>query len=56
MQDSLFGDLSVINLRGGEQFASQVDYYLKEWSTIKSFLLKRKYLATLSLQIFFGKP
>ena len=31
MQDSLFGDLSVINLRGGEQFASQVDYYLKEW-------------------------
>ena len=31
MQDNLFGDLSVISLRGGEKFASQVDYYLKEW-------------------------
>ncbi len=31
MQDSLFGNLSVISLRGGEKFASQVDYYLKDW-------------------------
>ncbi len=31
MQDSLFGELSVISLRGGEEFSAQVDYYLKDW-------------------------
>lgn len=31
MNESLFGELSVIGMRGCEQFASQVDYYLKEW-------------------------
>ena len=31
MKESLFGELSVIGMRGCEQFVSQVDYYLKEW-------------------------
>ena len=31
MKESLFGDLSVIGMRGCEQFVSQVDYYLKDW-------------------------
>lgn len=31
MKDSLFGELSVIGMRGCEDFASQVDSYLKEW-------------------------
>ena len=31
MQDTLFGELSVIAMRGCEQFVSQVDYYLKDW-------------------------
>ncbi len=31
MNDALFGELSVIGMRGCEDFASQVDYYLKEW-------------------------
>ncbi len=31
MNDSLFGELSVIAMKGCEQFGSQVDYYLKEW-------------------------
>ena len=31
MQDALFGELSVIAMRGCEQFVSQVDYYLKDW-------------------------
>lgn len=31
MNDSLYGELSVIGLRGCEQFVNQVDYYLKEW-------------------------
>jgi len=31
MSDSLFGDLSVIGMRGCEQFVDQVDYYLREW-------------------------
>ena len=30
MKESLFGDLSVIGMRGCEQFVSQVDYYLKD--------------------------
>ena len=31
MKDSLYGELSVIGMRGCEDFASQVDFYLKEW-------------------------
>ncbi len=31
MNDSLYGELSVIAMKGCEQFVSQVDYYLKEW-------------------------
>ena len=31
MKDSLFGDLSVIGMRGCEDFAGEVDFYLKEW-------------------------
>ena len=31
MKDSLYGDLSVIGMKGCEQFVSQVDAYLKEW-------------------------
>lgn len=31
MGDSLYGELSVIGMRGCEKFVNQVDYYLKEW-------------------------
>ncbi len=31
MKDSLYGELSVIGMRGCEDFTSQVDFYLKEW-------------------------
>ena len=31
MKESLYGELSVIGMRGCEDFANQVDYYLKEW-------------------------
>ena len=31
MKESLYGELSVIGMRGCEDFASQVDYYLKDW-------------------------
>ena len=31
MKDSLYGELSVIGMKGCEDFASQVDFYLKEW-------------------------
>lgn len=31
MKDSLFGELSVIGMRGCEDFAMQIDAYLKEW-------------------------
>ena len=31
MRDTLYGELSVIGMKGCEQFVSQVDYYLKEW-------------------------
>ena len=31
MKNSFYADLSVIGMRGCEQFAAQVDYYLKEW-------------------------
>ncbi len=31
MSDSLFGELSVIGMRGCEQFVDQVDFYLREW-------------------------
>ncbi len=31
MKDSYYADLSVIGMRGCEQFAARVDYYLKEW-------------------------
>ncbi len=31
MKDSLYGDLSVVGMRGCEEFVAQVDSYLKEW-------------------------
>ena len=31
MKESQYAELSVIGMRGCEQFAAQVDYYLKEW-------------------------
>ena len=31
MKDSLYGELSVIGMRGCEDFCEQVDYYLKDW-------------------------
>ena len=31
MKDSIFGDLSLIGMRGCEDFVAQVDTYLKEW-------------------------
>ncbi len=31
MIDSLYGELSVIGMRGCEKFVDQVDYYLREW-------------------------
>ena len=31
MKDTQWGELSVIGMKGCEQFASQVDYYLKDW-------------------------
>ena len=31
MKGTYYADLSVIGMRGCEQFAAQVDYYLKEW-------------------------
>ena len=31
MKDSLYGELSVIGMRGCENFCEQVDYYLKDW-------------------------
>lgn len=31
MKDSLYGELSVIGMKGCEQFVAQVDSYLKEW-------------------------
>ena len=31
MKDTLYGDLSVIGMRGCEDFVSEVDAYLKEW-------------------------
>ena len=31
MSDSLFGELSVIGMKGCDKFINQVDYYLREW-------------------------
>lgn len=31
MNDNVYGELSVIGMRGCERFVDQVDYYLKEW-------------------------
>lgn len=31
MKESLYGELTVIGMRGCEKFADRVDYYLKEW-------------------------
>lgn len=31
MRDSLYGELSVIGMKGCEDFTEQVDFYLKEW-------------------------
>ena len=40
MKDNIFGDLSVISMRGGEEFAGNVDYYLKQWrGTEDSFVI-----------------
>ena len=36
MNDSLVGELSVIAMKGCEQFGNQVDYYLKEWRNSKA--------------------
>lgn len=43
MNESLFGELSVIAMKGCEQFGAQVDYYLKEWrgrAKDETFLIK----------------
>ena len=43
MKETQFGELSVIGMRGCEDFAAQVDYYLKEWRRHggeESFLVK----------------
>ncbi len=43
MKDSLYGELSVIGMRGCEDFAAQVDAYLKEWrrhDNEETFLVK----------------
>ena len=43
MREAQFAELSVIGMRGCENFSSQVDYYLKEWSRHgedKTFLVK----------------
>jgi len=42
MRDSTFAKLSVVGMRGCEDFASQVDYYLKDWRNLendKTFLV-----------------
>ena len=31
MRENMYGELSVIGMKGCEDFASQVDYYLKDW-------------------------
>ncbi len=31
MKENMYGELSVIGMKGCEDFASQVDYYLKDW-------------------------
>ena len=31
MKDTLYGDLTVIGMKGSEAFMDMVDYYLKEW-------------------------
>ena len=36
MKEALYGELSVIGMRGCEKFAEQVDYYLKEWRRQKA--------------------
>ena len=43
MREAQFAELSVIGMRGCENFSSQVDYYLKEWrrnGEDKTFLVK----------------
>ena len=43
MREAVFAELSVIGMRGSENFCSQVDYYLKEWrrhGEDKTFLVK----------------
>ena len=40
MKETTFGELCVISMRGGEEFASNVDYYLKSWrNTDESFVI-----------------
>jgi len=40
MKENIFGELSVICTRGGEEFAGKVDYYLKQWrGTDESFII-----------------
>ena len=44
MKDNHYGEIAVIGMRGCEKFASQVDYYLKDWrrhgSEGKTFIVK----------------
>ena len=43
MKDSLVGELSVIGMRGCEEFVKQVDAYLREWrrhDNVDTFLLQ----------------
>lgn len=41
MKDTTFGELCVISMRGGEEFAGTVDRYLKEWrNTEDSFVVQ----------------
>ena len=40
MQNKFFGELSVIGMRGSEDFVAQVDKYLREWrGTDESFIV-----------------
>ena len=39
MNEHLVGDLSVIGLKGSEQFIAKVDAYLREWRGEDSFII-----------------
>lgn len=44
MNDVLFGDLSVIGMRGCDKFIAQVDAYLKEWRKADSYIIKPEWI------------